>query len=64
MIAMIGQGFNEMVCEGLLGRRLKKGGGGEGIKECHHKKTELERETRMLALCKNLVFTGKQATDS
>lgn len=24
MIAMIGQGFNEMVCEGLLGRRLKK----------------------------------------
>lgn len=53
-----------MVCEGLLGRGLKKRGRGEGIKECHHKKIELKCETRMLALCKILVFTGKQATDS
>lgn len=31
MIVMVGQGFNEMVHEGLLGQRLKKrcGGGGQ-----------------------------------
>lgn len=34
-----------------------------GVKECHRKKIELEREVRMLALCKLLVFIGKQATD-
>lgn len=36
----------------------------EGIKECHYKKIELEHETRILALCKILVFTGKQAKGS
>lgn len=66
MIVMVGQGFNEMVREGLLGQRLKKRGWGDvgGGKECHHKKIELECEVRMLAPCKTLVFTEKQATDS
>lgn len=67
MIVTVAQGFNEMVREGLLGQRLKKRGWGVcgGGKECHHKKIELEcGEVRMLALCKTLVFTEKQATDS
>lgn len=48
------------MCEGLLGQRLKKRG---GIKECHPEKIELELKAGMLALCKILVFTGKQAKD-
>lgn len=36
----------------------------KGIKECHYKKIELERERRILALCKILVFMGKQAKGS